>query len=310
MAREPLPGNAPDLGALDLFASVVRLGSLSKAAAAHYISQPSASARIRTLERRLGLSLLERTSTGSVTTTAGALVAQWSEGVLDAAQRLIDGVDALRSERSARLHIVASFTIAEHLVPYWLAVFHNARPDARLELEVANSTRVLERVSAGDVDLGFIESATIPADLHSCVVASDQLLLVVDEHHAWRARRDPVTPELLARTPLVLREAGSGTREVLEHALVSAGATSPRVALELGSTTAVKNAVADGIGPAVLSSLAVSEDQALGRLVAVPTVGLDLRRELRAVWRDDQSLTELARAFLAQARARDAATSA
>src|SRR4051794_25719411 len=83
MASRPLPSQAPELGALDLFASVIRLGSLSKAAAAHHISQPSASARIRTLERLLGLNLLERTPAGSLPTTAGVLVAQWSADVLE-----------------------------------------------------------------------------------------------------------------------------------------------------------------------------------------------------------------------------------
>ena len=304
MAPRPLSGEMPELGALDLFASVIRLGSLSKAAAAHHISQPSASARIRTLEHRLGLRLLARTPAGSLPTTAGALVAQWSADVLEAASRLLDGAETLRSPGTASMRIAASYTIAEHLIPRWLAVFHRSEPDAVIALQVMNSVRVAKMVLGHEVDLGFIESVTVPEGLDSCVVAADELVLVVGEGHPWRNRSDPVPISLLSRTPLVLREDGSGTREVLECALHARGASLPPVALELGSTAAIKYAVADGVGPAVLSQLAVAADEALGRLFVVETVGLDLHRALRAVWPAGQQPSKLSRSLLNQLQPR------
>jgi len=127
----PLAPTTPELAALDLFVSVVELGSLSKAAAAHGIAQPSASSRVRYLEQQVGLTLLERTPSGSTPTAAGSLVAGWAEQVLRAASELNAGVDALKARRSGRLRIAASFTIAEYLLPPWLETFLRHRPTDR-----------------------------------------------------------------------------------------------------------------------------------------------------------------------------------
>ena len=115
-------------------------------------------------------------------------------------------------------------------------------------------------------------------------MAHDRLTLVVGAGHRWSRRRG-VDPAQLAAIPLVSREQGSGTRTYLEEQLAAAGhgpLTAP--VLELSSTTAIKNAVINGIGPAVLSSLAVTTELASGALIAVPIRQLDLRRGLRAVW--------------------------
>lgn len=293
-----LSSATPDLAALDLFVSVVEYGSLSKAAAAHGIAQPSASSRIRSLERRLGLTLLERTPVGSVPTAAGNLVAGWAEAILQSANELNAGVDALKARKAGRLRVAASLTIAEYLLPPWLEKFLRNRPDESIRLEVANSAAVLERLADRTADLGFVESPVITETMNEQVVAFDRLIVVVAPQHPW-VRRGAVLIDELVSTPLVLRESGSGTREALEAALIELGLEAPSSALELGSTAAVRAAVAAGRSPTVISERAVVADVAAGSLVEISVTGLTVERRLRALWPKGDSLPPLATALLA-----------
>jgi DNA-binding transcriptional LysR family regulator len=273
----------PDLGALELLLAVIRLGSLGRAAGELGVSQPAASARIAGMERTIGVPLLERSPRGSRPTEAGALVAEWAAPVLAAAQELDAGIAALRVRRDARLRVSASLTVAEYLMPGWLLALHAALPGTAVTLRAANSADVAAQVLAGEADLGFVEGLRLPPGLDEVQIAADRLRLVVGADHPWARRRSPVGGAELARTPLVLREQGSGTREVLDRALAPFGGTTTPL-LVLASTTALKGAAVSSAGPVVLSELAVADELARGRLVSVPLDGLDLSRPLRAVW--------------------------
>lgn len=293
----PRSSSDPELAALDLFVSVVKLGSLSKAAVAHQVAQPSASSRIRTLERQLGLALLERSPTGSQPTVAGSLVAGWAESVLRAADELSAGVAALKDKTSGRLRVAASLTIAEYLLPQRLEQFLRNRPTDAVKLEVANSSVVLQQLRDGSADLGFIESPDPTPGLKHQTIAHDQLITVVGRTHPWAKRKD-IPIEALATTPLVLRERGSGTRESLDAALAKQGFDEPVSALELGSTSAVKAAVISGGPPSVMSQLAAAADVEAGSLHVINVPGLDIPRTLRAVWPRSASLPPLAKELL------------
>ncbi|TDD86572.1 LysR family transcriptional regulator [Actinomadura rubrisoli] len=291
----------PDLGALELLLAVVRLGSLGRAAAELGVTQPAASARIRSMERQIGVALLERSPRGSRPTEAGALVAEWARQVVRAAEALDAGLDALRERRDGRLRVAASLTVAEYLMPGWLVALKGAHPGIAVTLGTANSTVVAEQVRGGEADLGFVEGPRTPPGLNGTVVATDRLVVVVGARHAWARRRSAVTAAELAATPLVLREKGSGTLEVLDRALAAHGGTAPPL-LQLASTTALKAAAESGAGPVVVSELAVADELASGRLVAVPVPGLDLGRPLRAVWPAGQRPTGPARDLLSLTR--------
>ncbi|WP_149263219.1 LysR family transcriptional regulator [Actinomadura sp. K4S16] len=273
----------PDLGALELLLAVVRLGSVGRAAAELGVTQPAASARIRSMERQIGVALLERSPRGSRPTEEGALVAEWARQVVAAAEALDAGIGALRERRDGRLRVVASLTVAEYLMPGWLVTLKTVHPGVAVTLRTANSTVVAEQVRGGAADLGFVEGARTPAGLNGTVVATDRLVVVVGTRHAWARRRSGIAAAELAATPLVLREEGSGTREVLDRALAAHGGTAPPL-LQLASTTALKAAAVSGAGPVVVSDLAVADEIASGRLVRVPVPELDLSRPLRAVW--------------------------
>ena len=294
----PLPSRVSDLTGFDLLLSVTRTGSIGRAAAEHGISQPAASARMRLLEAQLGLALIERSPRGSRLTPAGALVAGWAQAAVDAAAALDAGLVALRHERDSRLRIAASMTVAEYLLPAWLTALRAVDPGAVVALSAVNSAEVAQAVLADAADIGFIEGPEIPDGLHAEPVGRDRLTLVVAPAHPWARRRSGVPAAELARTALVSREAGSGTRRFLEEALrTQAGLERVPPAAELSSTTAIKAAVAAGAGsgPAVLSSLAVAAELSAGTLRAVPVTGVDLTRTLRVVWTPGRRLTGPAR---------------
>ncbi|NNG37547.1 LysR substrate-binding domain-containing protein [Nakamurella aerolata] len=281
----------PDLPMLETLQAVARLESLSAAAAELGITQQAVSARLKALEARVGVPLLRRGPRGSALTAAGVSVVEWADRLLDTATAVDTALATLRTSRASQLRVAASLTIAEQLLPTWLV---RMRADLLLRgeqppeviLHAANSEQVLERVRAGTADLGLIETPTVPRGLSHRTVATDELVVVVAPDHPWARRRRPLAASQLARTPMVWRESGSGTRDSA-MAAIGRAVGNPDVAaaaLELSTTSAVKAAVTAGAGPAVLSRLALGDELRAGRLVAVDVEGLDLRRNLRAVW--------------------------
>ncbi|CAM5711501.1 MULTISPECIES: LysR family transcriptional regulator [Streptomyces] len=298
LRTESLAHRVPDLAALELLLAVARLGSLGAAAREVGITQPAASSRIRSMERQLGVALVDRSPRGSRLTDAGALVTDWARRVVEAAAAFDAGARALRDRRDSRLRVAASMTIAEYLLPGWLLALHAERPDTAVSLLAGNSAKVAELLLAGEADLGFVEGLTVPTGLDSTVIARDRLIVVTAPAHPWARRRRPLTAAELAATPLILRERGSGTRQVLDAAL--GGLARPLI--ELSSTTAVKASAVSGAGPSVLSELAVGEELGMRRLVSIPVEGVSLRRDLRAVWPTGHRPTGPARELLSLTR--------
>ncbi|MHA7958069.1 LysR family transcriptional regulator [Streptomyces sp. L500] len=297
----PLAHRVPDLGALELLLAVARLGSLGRAARELGITQPAASGRVRAMERLLGVALVERSPRGSRLTDAGVLVTDWARKVVEAAEALDAGAQALRGRRDSRLRVAASMTIAEYLLPGWLIALRTERPGTAVSLSTGNSAAVAERLFAGQADLGFVEGLDVPAGLDGAVVGRDRLVVVTAPGHPWARRRAPLDPAELAATPLILRERGSGTRQVLDAALATHGGLAEPL-LELASTTAAKAAAVSGAGPSVLSELAIGEELAARRLVEIPVRDLSLSRALRAVWPTGHRPTGPARELLGLTR--------
>lgn len=298
-----------DIDALRALREVGRHGSIAGAATALGITQQALSARMRTLERALRLPLLVRTPAGSRLTEQGTLVLDWAEDLLTAADRLEAGVRSIRTGITHRLAIAASQTTAEHLVPHWLIELRAAEEAAGtqptvVELTVTNSTGVVDLVRADRVSIGIIETPHLPPDLVRAHLRDDELLVVAAPAHAWARLSRPITHNELASMPLVTREAGSGTRDTLTDylAALAPALQAARPAVELGTSAAVRSAIAAGVGPGVLSRLAVRDDLVLGRLVAIELAGPPLTRVFTAVWRYDRPLSPEGQRLLAVAQ--------
>ncbi|MFD5867568.1 LysR substrate-binding domain-containing protein [Corynebacterium sp. NPDC060344] len=304
MSASPPPPDRPlHLTAFRILAAVDELGGLGAAARRLGMAQPNASRTIAALERELGAALLERGPRGSAPTPTGRAVLAAAGPLFDAVDQFHRELDHITGTDAAPLRVTASMTVAEHLVPAWLATYRARHPEAEVGLQVRNSDRVFDDVVSGACDIGFVETPLARRDLHATVVAEDHLVVIVAPGHPWAETesqaesgseaepgsgsepgRKRVSAAELAATPLVLREPGSGTRAFFDRAMAPWNPVPP--AVELGSNAAVAATVRAGGEPGVLSELAIADALAHGDLVAVDVdERLDFRRHIRAVWR-------------------------
>jgi len=292
----------PNLRTLALFVAVVEEGGVGAGARKVGMAQPNASRSIADLETEMKAALLERRPGGSVPTPLGRALADHARDVLESVRDFDRWVAESQSTRPTELHVGASMTIAEKLLPAWLSTVREVFPGARINVSVLNSAQVVDEVQQGRLQLGFIETPHVPVRLHFRVVQEDELLVAIAPHHEWASRTGRISLRELAETALVVREQGSGTREALQQLLAGYAPVEP--AQVLSSNAAVRVAVESGAGPAVLSELALRDHLANGHLLRVPIEGSRISRPLTAVWSGPRRLTGLARELVAIAASR------
>ncbi len=287
--------NLPPLADLALLVAVGRAGSIGAAAQHAGMSQPALSRRMNELERRVRVTLLARTRRGTTLTPAGQAVVDWSEKLLGRAEEFQRMVATLKSNGPVAVTAAVSMTIAEHLAPQWLATIHRIDPDLRVALVVQNSTAVIDLVESGRADVGFVESPVVPDAVARSRIGWDDLVVAVTPEHGWADRT--VGLDELAGAFLLVREQGSGTRDTLDLAM-SASGREMTSGMVMSSNAALRAAAVSGVGPVVLSRLAVAADVAAGRLTLVDVDGLELRRPLTAVWDKGAALSPPVRTLL------------
>lgn len=277
-----------------MLVTLARTGSIAAASLELHVTQQAVSARLQRLERLVGAPMARRGNRDTTLTAEGLRVAEWASEVLRAAEQFDAAMTSLPGSRGTRLNVAASLTVAEFFLPHWIVRFRARRialgdEIAVIDVEATNAARVTSMVADGTVELGFVEGTSSPAGLRYRELAQDELVLVTAPQHEWARRGDRAVDNTeLARTPLVMREFGSGCRAVLVSALHRAGVAPGVVVaplLELPSNTAIAETVAGGVGAAAITVHAVQHLLNEGRLVRIRTPELDLRRRLGATWR-------------------------
>jgi DNA-binding transcriptional LysR family regulator len=266
---------------LQLLRTVAATQSYSRAAERLGISQPAVSIQIKKLEESIGLPLVVTRGRNLGLTEAGLSLMAYADRILRLHDEALAAMEEYKGMRRGRIRVAASSTPGAYLLPHAVAAFRREHAEAAVAMEVSNTRTALQLVSEGLADLAVVgEAAPDEADnLTLEPLLDDCLTVVVAPGHPWAGRSALTITELLAE-PLILREEGSNTRAVLDRRLAEATGRRAAVALQLGSTEAVKEAVAAGLGAAVLSGLAIRADVASGRLVPIPVEGLDLCRTL------------------------------
>ncbi|MEY8566019.1 LysR family transcriptional regulator [Corynebacterium sp.] len=269
----------PQIEQLATLVAVDEHRSIAAAARDLGLSQQTVSARVAAAEKTLGVAVFRRGVGGSEPTERGRTVLSAARDLLAAAGEFSRTVSAATQPDAVRsLPVAVSNTVAELYFPTWAARFHRENPTVRLQLRSRNSAEVCDAVAGGDCVLGFVEGAEVSHGLASDVVGVDDLILVVPPTHPWAGRE--VDAGELRRTPLVMRERGSGSREILEAAL----GTIAEPAGEFGSLSAQRAAVTGMGEPTVIAARAVEAQVSSGELVRVPVTGVTFRRLLRAVY--------------------------
>jgi DNA-binding transcriptional LysR family regulator len=263
---------------LALFHAVAQAGGISRGAAAARISQPAVSKQIAELEDALGVRLLERLPRGCRLTEAGKILADYAQRWRSLENDAARAIEEYRGLKRGRLAIGASLTIGGYLLPGAIAEFHRKFPEIELEIEMANTEHIQKALLAGSIELGLTEGPLESEELESTVFFQDELVAIAPAGHPLLKKRR-VTVREICREPFILREAGSGTRAVVERALRRKG-MKIKPLLSLASPEAIKNLVAAGLGIAIVSRLIVALELQSGSLGIIPLKDLTIQRPL------------------------------
>jgi DNA-binding transcriptional LysR family regulator len=243
---------------LKVFRAVAEHLSFRKAGEALYLTQPAVTLQVKALEEELGTKLFERSASGVQLTEAGKVLLHYAERMHQLAGEAEGRLAALKGEAVGELVLGASTTIAQYVLPALLADFSRAYPAIRLQVFSENTEHVAEGVASGRFGLGLIEGPPKRRDLRVHPWFDDELLLVVPAGHEW-AGLGMIAPEELVGAPIVARERGSGSRQVVEDALQKAGLRlgSVRIVMELDSTEAILSCIEAGLGVGFASEWAL-----------------------------------------------------
>ncbi len=267
---------------LRTFVSIVEHGSLSAAARARRISQPAVTKQVQRLELELGLPLLVRVSRRPLELTpAGERLLAFAQETCARLEGLERDLAGLKEIGPGTLSLAASTIPGEHILPGLLSGFRKAYPEVVVHVTISDTADVATRLLAGKADIGIIGSIPRRPGLRLERLMRDEVVLAVPPGHPF-ADREAVSADELRGQPLILREEGSGTRRSVEQALEAAGLSLPpeSVALTLGSTQSVLQAVAQGLGVGFVSARAAAQGAADGHLACVRLSGVDLTRDL------------------------------
>lgn len=270
-----------NLNHLAIFHAVAESGSVSEAAKRLHISQPAVSKQLREFEEKEGLPLFDRLPKGMRLTAAGETLRAYARQIFAAEEDAERRLAELRGLQSGRLAIGASTTIGNYLLPAILARFQQTYPGVEVQLDIANTEMIQNRLLANTLDLGFTEGFVDNAQFDARVLGMDELVLIAAPTHPLLERTDLTATEVF-REPCILREAGSGTRAVIERALHARG-INLETRMSLGSPEAIKQAVAAGAGISLVSRLTVATELLAGTLRVVPVSDLHLERPLHQI---------------------------
>ncbi|WP_367299479.1 DNA-binding transcriptional regulator YeiE [Hafnia alvei] len=276
---------------LEVFTEVLKCGSTTQASSALSLSQSAVSAALSDLETQLSVRLFDRVGKRLVVNEHGRLLYPKAMALLEQAGE----IEALFQSEAGALRIAASSTIGNYILPKMIAGYRRDFPAVPLELNVGNSRDVINAVADFRVDLGLIEGPCHMPDLLTQTWQQDELVVFAAPDHPLL--QAPVTLDALARAPWILREAGSGTREVVEHILLSHLSHFDLV-MELGNSEAIKHAVRYGIGISCLSRRVIEEQLQTGVLVEVPVPLPRLNRALYLIHHRQKHMSKALERFL------------
>lgn len=273
---------------LEVFAEVLKSGSTTQASQMMALSQSAVSAALADLENQLGVQLFDRVGKRLVVNEHGRLLYPRTVALLEQAGE----IEQLFREDNGAIRVYASSTIGNYILPEAIARYRRDYPTLPLELSVGNSQDVINAVMDFRVDIGLIEGPCHTPDIVTEPWLEDELVVFAAPGSALLSA--PVTLESLASAPWILREQGSGTREIVDYLLL-AHLPRLRLAMELGNSEAIKHAVRHGLGVSCLSRRVIEEQLQSGTLVEV---SVPLPRLVRTLYRIHHRQKHLSSALL------------
>ncbi|ARK29780.1 selenium metabolism-associated LysR family transcriptional regulator [Halalkalibacter krulwichiae] len=284
---------------LKTFVTVAEKKNFSESAKALYLSQPTITSHIKSLERQLNTSLFERTTKQVELTPAANILNKYAKEIIKLSESAEKEISKLLGEIHGYMCLASSLTIGEHILPQLLGEFKEHFPLVDMKVEITNTEKILGKIKNHVIDIGMIEAPIEDPDLILEPFMEDELVLITRSDFFPEEKVD-ITLEELVTLPFVLREKGSGTRAVMHQHLTKNGLKPDElnIVLELGSTESVKVAVEAGIGTSIISKSSIKKELQLKSLKAYPIRDLILSRFFYLVYHRDSVLKAPTEAFM------------
>ena len=269
---------------LNVFYTVAKRLSFTKAAAELYVTQPAVTKHIQELEHQFGMALFDRRGNQISLTSAGNLLLKHAEPIMGTYRQLEFDMNDLKGQPGGTLRLGASSTVAQYVIPPVLAGFHEQSADITISLLSGNTEQIEQQLLNKNIDLGLVEGRTHNSDIRYTPFVKDELVLVCRADHPL-ADRDEITLDELQSIPILLRERGSGSLEVIEHALRGVGLklTDLTIEMQLGSTESIKSYLGSSRCMAFVSVFAVQDKLRAGILKVIDVQGLSIHREFYSI---------------------------
>jgi DNA-binding transcriptional LysR family regulator len=287
-----------DLRRLQVFAKVYECKSFSRAADDVLLSQPTVSGHIKSLEEEIGVPLFDRLGREILPTRAAELLYDYAVRILEMVEEAGAAVDAFLGRLRGSLVVGGSTIPAHYVLPEMVGRFRLLHPEVRVTVEVGDTGEIAQAVLSGKLEAGLVGAAPKDERLAATPIMDDTVCLAAWPDHPLAGRK--VSLAEIAATPIVLREAGSGTRTFFENAISKAGLSLSdlMVGAQMGSSLAVLMAVRSQVGVGFISRRALMDDLAAGRLVELDVEGLDLKRQFYLITRRERTHSPAAKAFI------------
>ncbi len=269
-----------------LFISVAENLSFSKAAADMNISQPAVTRHIRELEERYNINLFERKGNKIYLTKPGEKVYNTFKEIARQYRELDFEIGQMHDSIEGEFKIGASSTISQYLIPKAIASFHKRYPRLQIFLMNGNSFEMEKALLNNQVDMALVENVSSQSGIRYRNFLDDELIVVTGAHSVY-AKREEISKDDLFQIPIVLREQGSGTLEVIKDAFTKQNIDFEKLntLIHLGSTESIKNFLADFDGLAIISEKAVTTEFYLKTLVKLKVSGFTIPRKLRLAYK-------------------------
>lgn len=291
---------------LHIFFTVADRGSFSMAAHSLHMTQPAVTMQVRALEEYFGTKLFNRSTKKVELTEAGKALYPYAKRSIDLMRETDIEMSRFTHMLKGRLQLGASLTFGEYILPRILGPFSSEYPHISVSMKVMNTTQILDEILNHQLTFGLVEAQIHHPDVTTEAVLKDELKLILPAEHPLLALEAITLKDVLAH-PFVLREQGSGTRQVMEEVMREQGVepNELNVVMELGSTGAVKSAVESGLGLSIISQSSVKHEQALGLLHVREIEGCQFTRAFHSVYLKSTILPISAVVFLTFLRERD-----
>jgi len=288
---------------LKVFRSVAKNLSFTKAANELFITQPAITKHIRNLENELDLRLFNRKGNKIYLTAEGIVLLEFADELFNLQLKLEDKLNSFKETLSGSFRLGASTTIAQYVIPPVLSLFHKRYIDVKLSLLTKNTEQIADALLRGEIDLGIVEGKIKNTDIHYSKFISDELVAVTSAQNPL-ANKGEISFRQLLSMPLILRERGSGTLDVIEHAFKSRRIkfSSLNIQMYLGSTEAIKLYLEHDDCIGFVSFRALKNEIKMGKLRIIRIKNFQIKRTLEFITPQGLKPTNVASQFIKLAK--------